>query len=79
MSTLKKIVTTGLGAALITEEGVRNATAYLARQALQRKDDLSNILSAEIAKFLKRINIHEEIRKALQGLTFEIKIKRTRD
>lgn len=59
MGALKKILATSLGAALMTEEGARR---YIARQMDQRKQELTRI-------------IHEEIRKALQGLTIEIKIK----
>ncbi|MBI2083009.1 MAG: hypothetical protein HYT76_05515 [Deltaproteobacteria bacterium] len=76
MGTLKKIIRTGLGAALMTEEGVRTA---LTNQAKQRKADLENIIAREVGKFLQRINIHQEIRKALEGLTIEVKIKGSRN
>lgn len=72
MGALEKIIRTGLGAALMTEEGVRTA---LAKQAKRRKTDLENIIAREIGRFLSRINIHQEIRKALEGLTIEVKIK----
>ncbi len=60
MGAIRKIITTGLGAALMTEQGARQ---YIARQMDQRKKELAKV-------------IHEEIRKALDGLTFEIRIKR---
>ncbi len=60
MGALQKILKTGLGTALMTEQGARQ---YILRQMDRRKRELAKI-------------IHEEIRKALDGLTFEIRIKR---
>ena len=84
MGAIQKILTTGLGAALMAQQGAatalgnstKGAKAYLAAQAKRRKEELTAILAAEFAGFLKRINIHEELKKALDGLTFEIRIKR---
>jgi hypothetical protein len=61
MSTLRKILTTGVGAALMTEEGVRE---YLGR-----------IFDREMKGFLARIDIPNNLRKALAGMTLEIQAK----
>jgi hypothetical protein len=82
MGAIRKFLTTGLGAALATEEGIRSALSesqltkqareYLTRQAIKGKDEVSKVLRNEIKKFLNDINLHEELRKALAGLTLEI-------
>lgn len=69
MGTLQKIVRTGLGAALLTDQAVRNSVS-------RRRQDLSNIVSREFTRFLGKISLHEEIRKALEGLVIEVRIKR---
>ena len=85
MGTLKKILTTGVGAALMTESSLRNALSdsrltqqakeYLTRQAVKGKDELVNVLSAEVKKFLARIRLDEELRQALSGMTIEVEAK----
>ncbi len=85
MGTLKKIITTGVGAALMTEESLRNALAdiqvtrqakdYLSRQAQKGKKEFTRVLVGEFKKFLNHINLQEEIRKALGGLTVEVTFK----
>lgn len=76
MGTFEKIIRTGLGAALITE---KEARSYLSRQARRSKEELTNIVAREMARFLQRIDLKTEIRKALEGLTIEIRIKRPRN
>lgn len=80
--TLRKILLTSLGTVLMTEEGVikhlselklpREAKNYLVKQAQKRKSDLANIIVSELKGFLGRINIHEELHKALQGLKIDV-------
>lgn len=78
MGTLRKILTTGVGAALMTESGLRNAISdiklsdTIARQVLKGKEELSRVLAGEIKRFLERINIHEEVQRALAGMTIEV-------
>ncbi|MBI2068141.1 MAG: hypothetical protein HYW02_07630 [Deltaproteobacteria bacterium] len=72
MGALEKILRTGLGAALITEEGIKG---YISKQAQQRKQEIANRIAREFSNFLRRVDLHKEIRKALQGLTIEIRIK----
>lgn len=78
MGTLRKILTTGVGAALMTESGLRSALSdiklrdYLARQASKGKEELTKVLVSEIKRFLEHIDLHEEIQKALSGMTLEV-------
>ena len=82
IDTLRKILTTGIGAALMTEESLskllsdiklpRDAKNYLVKQAQKRKSDLANIVAQELKGFLSRINIHEELHKALHGLRVDV-------
>ncbi len=58
MGTLRKILTTGVGAALMTESSLRNA--------------LSEIKLTQQAREYFARQLHEEIQKALCGLTLEI-------
>lgn len=78
MGTLRKIFTTSVGAALMTEEGLRNAFTdikltrqardYIARQALKGKEEVSKVVAGEIKRFLDHVDIH----KVLSGLTLHI-------
>lgn len=82
MDTIKKILTTGVGAALMTESGLRQVFAdmqptkqardYLIRQLLKSKDEILKLVLSEIKKFLQKVDIHEEVRKAMEGMTLEI-------
>ncbi|OGP16314.1 MAG: hypothetical protein A3I75_00610 [Deltaproteobacteria bacterium RIFCSPLOWO2_02_FULL_50_16] len=79
---LKKLIITGVGAALMTEEGIRHAFSeitlpqeakkYLINQAARRKQELATIISRELKGFLNRINIHEEVKRALNGLSIDV-------
>lgn len=85
MGTLRKILTTGVGAALMTESGIRSAFSeiqltrqakeYLGRQAQKGKEEISRMLIGEVKKFLNHIDLHEEIQKALDGMTLEVEAK----
>jgi hypothetical protein len=78
VGTLRKILTTGVGAALMTEEGIRSALAdiklreYLSRQALKGKEELTKVVASELKRFLEHVNLHEEIEKALSGMKIQI-------
>lgn len=69
MGAIRKLFTTGVGAALMTESNLRNAVT---QRALRGKEELTKVLAGEIRKFLDHINLHEEIQKALEGLVLEI-------
>jgi DNA-binding IclR family transcriptional regulator len=78
MGTLRKILTTSVGAALMTESGIRSAISdmklkdYLARQASKGKEELTKVVAAELKRFLEHVDLHEEIQKALAGMRLEV-------
>ncbi len=65
MSTFQKIINTGLGAALMTESGLR-------KLLVETKDSISELLLSEIKKFLARIDLQSELRRALSGMEVEV-------
>jgi len=79
---LRKLFETGLGVAFWTEENIReflsdiklpgDAKKFIVDQAKRRKSELTDILSAEIKNFLNKINVHEELQKALAGLIIDV-------
>lgn len=82
IDSLKKLFVTGLGAALMTEEGILkilsdiklpgDAKNFILSQAQKRKEDVTRIIAGEVKLFLKKVNIHEELRKTLTGLKIDI-------
>src|SRR4026208_2156982 len=78
MGTLRKIITTGVGAALMTEGGIRSAISemklkeYLSRQASKGKEELTKVVASELKRFLEHVDLHEEIQQALTGMKLEI-------
>jgi len=78
----RKIFLTGLGAVFMTEESIRNALGemklpkeamgYVFDQAKKQKDDLIGAVAGEVSKFFSKINVHEEIQKALSALQVHI-------
>ncbi len=82
IDTLRKIIMTGLGAALVTEESLsklitelklpRDAKNYVINQAQKKKSELAAIIAEEVKGFLSRINIHEELRKAFTGMKIDV-------
>lgn len=73
MGTLRKILTTGVGAALMTESQIRRqAGDYIARQAQRGKEEVAKVLSGEIKRLLHQTDLYEIIHKALDGLTIEV-------
>lgn len=85
MGALRKILTTGVGAALMTEGRIRNAVSdinvtrqakdYLTRQAQKGKEEFAKVVVGELKGFLSQVDLHEEIRKALTGLTVEVQAR----
>ena len=72
MSTMRKILATGVGAALMTEDGIRE---YLARQTQKGKDEIVKVVLGELKKFLEHLDLQSELRKALSGMTIEVEAK----
>ena len=81
----KKALLTSLGAILMTEESIRNilgemklpkeAMGFVVDQAKKQKDDLVSVVAAEVSKFFSKINVHEEIQKALSHLHVHVDAK----
>ncbi len=78
MGAIRKILTTGVGAALMTENGIRNAfsdikltrqaTDYIARQAQKGKEEFTKVFAGELKRFLDHVDLH----KALAGMKLHI-------
>lgn len=82
LDAIKKLLVTGLGAIFMSEEGIlkmlsdlklpRDAKNYLLTAAQKRKEDLTRVISNELKNFLQHINLHEELRKALDGMSLDV-------
>lgn len=82
MSTLQKILRTGLGAALITESSIRSAFSdikvtgqakdYMGRQIQKAKDEIIRVLMEELKNFLSHLDLQEELKKALSNLKVDV-------
>lgn len=83
----KKAVLAGIGAIFMTEESIRNAftemklpkeaMSFLLDQVKKQKDDLMSSFGSEVSKFLAKVNVHEEVQKALSRLQMHIDAKIT--
>ena len=81
----KKIFFTGLGAIFLTEETIRqmlgdlklprDLAASVLSTAKKQKDEFMQLLAQEVAQFLSHVKIHEEIQKALDGLSLDLEAK----
>lgn len=72
MGAIRKLFTTGVGAAMLTKNNLQNAVAQRAQKG---KEELTRVLAAEIKRFLEHVKLHEEIQKALTGLEIEASIR----
>lgn len=74
----KKVVSAGLGSAAIARDVVtdpklrKEVLGSLLSKAEKHKDDLMEILAREVSKFLGKIDVSDEIRKALSGLIINL-------
>jgi hypothetical protein len=81
----RRILLTGLGAIFMTEESLRknlgdlkipkDALGGLLDSVVRQKDDLLELVAAELSKFLSKIKVHEELQKALSGLQLHVDAK----
>lgn len=77
---VKKVVYTSIGSAVFAREAVsqaklpqKDAIVQAVLSRLERsKDDIINILAKEVSGFLGKINVSEEVIKALQGLVINL-------
>lgn len=85
----RRILLTGVGAIFMTEESVRKTLGDLKvpTEAMggfldtvrKQKDELVGVFATEVGKFLSRINLHEELQKALRGMEVQLDAKVTFD
>lgn len=74
----KKVVYTSLGSASLARDIItdpsksREVLAGLLNFAEKRKDDILDVLAREVSKFLGKIDVSQEISKALKGLVIDI-------
>jgi hypothetical protein len=78
---VRRTLVAGLGAVLMTEEGLRGALsdlklpkeaiAYLAAQADRSKRELSNAIARELRSFLDGVDLSRVLRRVLAGMTLE--------
>lgn len=79
---LRKLLITGIGTALMTEDALlkyfgdlklpRDAKKYLTSQAQRGKEELSRVLSEELRRYLTHLNLEEVVRKALDGMKVDV-------
>ncbi|MDR0966895.1 MAG: hypothetical protein LBM75_10445 [Myxococcales bacterium] len=82
---LRKAVVTGLGAAIMTEEGLRSvlkdlklpkeAVSSALGQAERGKDELRRLVGEELRHFLETPALKREISKALSSIAIEMTVK----
>ena len=80
---IKKVVTTGMGAAFMTEDAIKNIISdgtisketigNLYQNAKQLKDEVLKQVMQEVKQKLAPINIEEEIDRILQNYDLEVK------
>lgn len=85
----KKVLLTGLGAIFMTEEGIRktlgdlkvpkDAMGYVLDTMRKHKDEILSTVAGELGRFLSKVKVHEELRKALSGLQVHLDAKLTFD
>ena len=76
MGTLRKILTTGVGAALMTEGEIRRqAKAYISEKAERGKEEVGRVLAGEVRRLLSETDLRGEIRRLLQEYSIEVEAK----
>jgi hypothetical protein len=75
---VKKVVFTSLGSAAMAGKAVADSKvrgevfSNVLSRAEKTKEDLMNVLAKEVSKFLGKINVSDEITKALKDLTINL-------
>lgn len=79
----KRVAVAGLGAILMTEEGIRSlagqlklpkeALGFIVSQAERTKAEVGRVVSEEVRRFLQSDTLRQEFLKLLTGMTLEIK------
>lgn len=68
----KKLFLTGLGAVSMSDRLPKEAVNYILDQAEKKKEDLIDRLAIEASKFLDKLDVSQEIQKALRGLEIDL-------
>jgi hypothetical protein len=73
----------------MTEEGIRkslgdlkipkDAMAYLLETMRKQKDEVLGAVAQELGRFFSKVKVHEELRKALTGMSVHLDAKLTFD
>jgi hypothetical protein len=79
---LKKVVSTGLGAAFMTEEAIReklgdiplpkDVISGLLQNARTTKDEFMSAVKKEMKNFLGKVNVSEELQKLVEKYDIEV-------
>lgn len=75
---VKRVVYAGIGGAAMAHEAVsdtkkrREVIDVILSKAERRKDEIVEILAREVSKFLGKINVSDEVTKALKGLVINL-------
>ncbi len=79
---LKKVVSTGIGAAFMTEDAVKSILSDLSlpkeimsgllQNARNTKEDFLNSIREEVTAYLKKIDYSKEVEKILDQYDFEV-------
>jgi len=78
---IRKAVFGGLSALFVSEEGIRQTTGELPKDALsfllsqtdKTRRELMRVVSDELKSFLRQLDIQGEVKEMLSGLTVEVK------
>ena len=80
---VRKVAVAGLGAVFMTEEGIRSLAGqlklprevltYILGQAERTKDQVGQVISEEVRRFLQSDRLRDEFLKLLSGMTIEVK------
>ena len=74
----RKVVSAGIGSAAIARDVVtdpklrKEVLGSILSKAEKHKEDLMGILAREVSKFLGKLDVSDEIRKALSGLIINL-------
>ena len=68
----RKIFLASLGAVSMGERLPKEAMNFILDQAERRKEDVVDRLAVEVSKFLEKLDVSQELKKALQGLEIDL-------
>lgn len=81
MASLRKMISTGMGMALSQDKNLLSAlteiklTDFLVKNLGKIKEEVVRALVTELRSFFERVDLREEIHKALKDVTLEVDAK----